>query len=348
MRKTAIVTGSGGLVGVSITKKLIQNGYLVYGIDRDMRKELFGERGSVASNIDKLREDNNYIHNQTDIREKVLIPNIILEAKPSIIVHCASQPSHDFAATNPLLDFDINVNGTMNLLESARMYCPEALFVFLSSSKIYGSKVNGETYLESEKRYDFTSMHPLYEGITERYGTDDAGIRSLFGASKLAADVMVREYGMYYNIPTVCLRSSCISGGNHSGVEQHGFLSYFVKCAKNKIPYNIFGYKGKQVRDNIHADDLSNAIIEINKNFPKPGEIFNIGGGRERSCSILEVIDALEDITENKMVLNYVEKARIGDHMWWIHNSNKLQLSYPNWKQNYSLHDTIMEIYNNQ
>lgn len=345
--KKALVTGSGGLLGSSVVKKLVEEGYTVYGMDVNLREKFFGADGSVENNINKLRETKNYEHIVQDIRERQKIADWLNQIKPNIIVHCASQPSHDYAATNPLLDFDVNCNGTLNLLEGTRLNCPESLFVFLSSSKIYGSKINNKNYIESEKRYDFDFNNPLYEGVTEEYGTDDVGIRSLFGSSKLAADVMVREYGMYYKMPTVCLRSGCITGPNHAGVEQHGFLSYAVRCAKNQIPYNIFGYKGKQVRDNIHADDLADAIIEINKNYPKPGEIFNIGGGRDRSCSILEVIDLLEEMTGNKMITNYYKKERIGDHKFWISNCQKFKLAYPNWSYKFSLRETIEKIYQN-
>ncbi len=345
MIKKALVTGSGGLLGFSVSQKFLSLGYIVNGMDINMREVLFGINGSVTSKIEKLSRNPLYNHIHQDVRDKKGVDCWIDRIRPDVIVHCASQPSHDWAATNPVMDFDINCNGTLNLLEAARSYCLDSPFIFISSSKIYGSKINEESYIEEEKR--FTISNPLLSnGISETYYTDDVGIRSMFGASKYAADIMVREYGRYYNMPTVCLRSGCITGPNHAGVEQHGFLSYIVKCAKHNLPYKIYGYKGKQVRDNIHANDLADAIIEISQNPPKPGEIFNIGGGFDNSCSILEAIELLEGMAGKKMDVTYVEKERVGDHIFWISDMTKFKTHFLKWKQKYSLVDTITEIYN--
>lgn len=345
MKKIVFVTGSGGLVGSAVTFKLIKRGIDVHGIDINMRKKLFGKGGSVENIITELIKKNNYHHSTVDIRNRQKILDTFKEIKPNLIVHCASQPSHDWAATNPLLDFNINCNGTLNLLEAVRLNCPESLFVFLSTSKVFGCKINDEKYKELERRYE--PIGPLKNGIDENYSVDQVNERSLFGSSKLAADIVVQEYGNYYKIPTVCLRCGCISGSNHAGVEQHGFLSYIIKCAKYKRPYTIFGYKGKQVRDNIHADDLSDAILELDEKYPTPGSVFNMGGGHERSCSVLEVIDILQKIIGEYMETKYNKQERRGDHKWYISCVKKFKCQYPNWKYQYSLMDTIEEIYNN-
>lgn len=345
--KKALITGSGGLVGSAITKKLIKNGFFVYGIDINMRKKFFGVDGSVENSIKDLEGDGNYCHLTVDVRDRQNILDKFKEIKPHVIIHCASQPSHDWAATNPLLDFDVNCNGTLNLLEGVRLNCPESLFVFLSTSKCFGSKINDGKFIEYDTRWIPDETNPLKDGVDETFPIDQVNERSLFGASKLCADVMVQEYGVYYKIPTVNLRCGCITGPNHAGVEQHGFLSYLIKCHKHNKPYTIFGYKGKQVRDNIHTEDLADAIIEINNNILQlnPGDVFNMGGGINRSCSIIEAMNKLQELTGKGMKYSYRSDPRRGDHKYYVSNLYKFRSTFRNWGQKYTLDKTIEEIY---
>jgi CDP-paratose 2-epimerase len=258
-------------------------------------------------------------------------------------VHAAAQPSHDWAARDPQTDFTVNANGTLNLLEAARKFCPEAPFIFTSTNKVYGDTPNRLPFRELEKRWEIEPGHEYESGISEKMSID-CTTHSLFGASKAAADILVQEYGRYFKMPTVAFRGGCLTGPAHAGTELHGFLSYLMICAVSGRPYRVFGYKGKQVRDNIHSFDLVEAFAEFIKS-PRAGEVYNIGGGRHANCSILEAISLCEEISGRKMTWQYEEKNRIGDHIWWISDNRKFQQHYPRWKFRYDLRETLNEIY---
>ena len=342
-RKIAIITGSGGLVGVESVKIFSKYFDLIIGIDNDSRGYFFGEAGSVKRNIEMLNRDfKNYKHYNIDIRNKLELKTIFSHFKNDIklIINAAGQPSHDWSGRNPVEDFEINAVGAMNVLEEMRNHCPKSVFIQLSSSKVYGDNMNSFDFNETDSRYDLPKNHEYYNGFDEKMSIDQS-LHSPYGASKLASDIMCQEYARYYNLNIGVFRPNCITGGPHSGVELHGFLSYLVKC---RGIYNVIGFKGKQVRDNIHAHDLVSAFIEYYNN-PLPGEVYNIGGGRENSCSIIEAIDLVEGIINRK--INYIisENPRVGDHIWWISNNAKFKLHYPNWSIKYSLKQIICEIH---
>jgi CDP-paratose 2-epimerase len=338
----AIITGSGGLVGVESVKYFSSKFDLIIGIDNDSRGYFFGKGGSVLKNIQtNLNQIENYEHLSIDIRDRTRLQNMFLKYNDNIklIINAAAQPSHDWSGRFPHEDFEINALGAVNMLEEMRNYCPNAVFIQLSSSKIYGDAINRNSYVESATRFDIDSEHEYYSGFNEKM-TVDQSLHSPYGASKLASDVMCQEYGRYYGLRVGIFRPNCITGGPHSGVELHGFLSYLVKC---KETYKIFGYKGKQVRDNIHAFDLVCAFDEFYKN-PKPAEVYNLGGGRENSCSILEAIDLVQNTINKKVNYAIVENPRIGDHIWWITDNSKFKQHYPNWNVSYNLIDIINDI----
>jgi CDP-paratose 2-epimerase len=343
----AIITGSAGLVGSEAVIYFANRGLDVVGIDNDMRAEFFGEEASTRWVRNRLHaEVRRYSHNDVDIRDAQSIENIFARFGKdiSLIVHTAAQPSHDWAATNPMKDFTVNANGTSVMLEAARRFSPEAVFVFMSTNKVYGERPNHLPLVEMRTRWEPSPSHPYAAlGIPETMPIDGT-LHSLFGASKIAADVLVQEYGRYFGMKTVCFRGGCLTGPNHSGTQAHGFLAYLMKCAATRAPYKIFGYKKKQVRDNIHSADLIRAFDEFYKS-PRPGEVYNMGGGRQCNCSMLEAIAMSEEITATRLRATYVDENRRGDHIWWISDVSKFQGHYPNWKIKYDIPHILREIY---
>ena len=338
----AIITGSGGLVGVESVKFFSDKFDKIIGIDNDSRGYFFGPKGSVSNNIKSLKENyKNYEHYPVDIRDRERIKNVFTKYQGQIklVINAAAQPSHDWSGRNPVEDFEINALGAVYLLEQARVSTPEAVFIQLSSSKVYGDAINTNQFTESETRYDLNHDHNYYNGFREDLALDQS-LHSPYGASKLGADAMCQEYARYYGLNVGVFRPNCITGGPHSGVELHGFLSYLVKC---DTTYNVFGYKGKQVRDNLHAHDLVRAFYEFYKN-PKKGEVYNLGGGRKNSCSILEAINMVKDVTDKKTEYVILDKPRVGDHLWWISDNSKFKHDYPNWSITIDLRGIINDI----
>ncbi len=341
--KTMLVTGSSGLIGSEVVKKFCEDGWQVLGVDNNMRADFFGTGGDTRWNQERLKENYmNFKHVELDIRNRKDVLAFMEGIKPEAVVHTAAQPSHDLAASRPFDDFDTNAVGTLNLLESTRRFFPEAVFVHLSTNKVYGDAPNNLRLVENDTRWDYADAE-YQSGIKENF-TIDQSKHSLFGASKVAADIMVQEYGRYFNIPTCCLRGGCLTGPNHSGVELHGFLSYLIKCNLEEKQYNIFGYKGKQVRDNIHSYDVTRFIDEFIK-APRVAEVYNIGGGRDNSISILEAFSLIESISGKPMNFEYVDKNREGDHMCYISDLSKMKNHYPNWDITKNLQSTFEEIY---
>ncbi|MBA3915078.1 MAG: NAD-dependent epimerase/dehydratase family protein, partial [Acidobacteriales bacterium] len=315
----AIITGSAGLVGSENVAYFAGKGMDVVGIDNGMRKEFFGEEASTAWVRDRLkREIPSYRHNDIDIRNQDEVFQVFEQYGKDIklIVHCAAQPSHDWAARKPFVDFTVNANGTLVLLEATRQLAPDAVFIFVSTNKVYGDTPNRLPLLEQETRWEIDPKHEYANGISETMSIDHT-LHSLFGASKVAADVLVQEYGRYFGMKTACFRGGCLTGPNHSGTQLHGFLAYLMKCAVTETPYSIFGYKRKQVRDNIHSHDLIRAFDAFFEN-PRSGEVYNMGGARFSNCSMIEAISMCEQISGNQVHWKYVDQNRIGDHMWWI------------------------------
>ena len=353
--KKALVVGSCGLIGSESVKFLLKKNYLVFGIDNNMRQYFFGKSASTKSTLEELIENKFYVHNNIDIRDYEKLKSIFKQNIFDIIIHTAAQPSHDWAAKEPLTDFTINANGTLNLLENFRQFCPEATFIFTSTNKVYGDTPNFvEKYykknlklVELKSRYEVLENGEEFIGINENM-TIDNSTHSLFGVSKLSADLLVQEYGRYFNLNTVCFRGGCLTGPSHKGAELHGFLSYLIKCIVHNNHYQIFGYKGKQVRDNIHSYDLVNMFWHYHKN-PKSGEVYNVGGGRENSISIIEVINLTNDLLGKKWD-NYklLETNRIGDHIWYITDLSKFKKDYPNWKLDITNESIIKQIIENE
>ncbi len=328
----AIITGSSGLIGSEATVYFESLGMDVVGIDNDMRSYFFGEEASTKWKRDQLEKNlGRYTHADIDIRNYEELEKLFkkYEGKIELIIHTAAQPSHDWAAKEPFSDFGVNAMGTLNMLEAYRKYASNAPFIFTSTNKVYGDTPNMLPLIEQEKRWEIDENHKYFGGISEDMSIDQT-THSLFGASKVAADVLVQEYGRYFDLPTVSFRGGCLTGPNHSGTQLHGFLAYLMKCAMTGTHYTIFGYKGKQVRDNIHSEDLIAAFHEYYKN-PKPAKVYNIGGGRESNCSMIEAIELCEDITGKKMNYSYTEQNRIGDHIWYISDLDKFKKDYPDW-----------------
>jgi CDP-paratose 2-epimerase len=343
-----LVTGSAGLIGSEAAQFYCQKGATVVGIDNDMRSFFFGQEASTDSRRDLLvRDFDNYIHKNTDIRSQPEIENIFREygSDIALVVHTAAQPSHDWAARDPHTDFTVNANGTLNLLECTRQFAPDAVFIFTSTNKVYGDRPNELPLIEQETRWEIDSSHPYFKGIDEAMSIDMTK-HSLFGASKVAADVLVQEYGRYFNMKTASFRGGCLTGPNHSGAQLHGFLSYLMKCAMTGTPYTVFGYQGKQVRDNIHSHDLINAFDEFYR-APGVAEVYNIGGGRFCNCSMLEAIALCEEITGKKLDWTYTETNRIGDHIWWVSDTAKFEKQFPEWRLQYDLRAILLQIYEN-
>jgi CDP-paratose 2-epimerase len=342
----AIITGSAGLIGSEAVRFFSQLGMHVVGIDNDMRKFFFGEEASTKWNLNRLeKEVKNYSHYDVDIRDYDKIGEIFQHFGQdiSLIIHTAAQPSHDWAASDPFSDFTVNANGTLNLLQATREYCPEAVFIFTSTNKVYGDLPNYLPLMELEKRWEIDPSHKYNGGISEGMSIDQSK-HSLFGASKVAADVLVQEYGRYFGIKTGSFRGGCLTGPNHSGTQLHGFLAYLMKCAVTGKPYTIFGYKGKQVRDNIHSSDLIAAFYEFYQN-PGVAEVYNIGGGRESNCSMLEAIEICQELTGKQMNYSYSDDNRIGDHIWYISDLTKFKTQYPKWSIRYDVNRILQEIY---
>jgi CDP-paratose 2-epimerase len=342
-----LVTGSAGLIGSEAVKFFCDRGFTVVGIDNNMRSLFFGADASTEWNRDRLLENygEKYIHHNVDIRDHEAISQIFKTYNKSIslIIHTAAQPSHDWAASDPYTDFTVNANGTLVLLENTRQHCPEAVFIFCSTNKVYGDTPNSLPLIEQELRWEIDQTHPYYRGIDETMSIDNCK-HSLFGASKVAADVLVQEYGRYFNLKTASFRGGCLTGPSHSGTKLHGFLSYLMKCTITGQPYQVYGYKGKQVRDNIHSYDLVNAFYHFYQ-APRVAEVYNIGGSRFSNCSMLEAIQHCEAIAARKLNWSYVESNRIGDHIWWISDVEKFQNHYPNWELTYTVTDILKEIF---
>lgn len=346
MNKKIIITGSNGLIGSEATKFFIKKGFTVLGIDNNLRKYFFGSDGNTNWKKIELKKLKKYKHYNIDIRSYDNLKKLFFKEKKNIkgIIHCAAQPSHDWAAKEPITDFTVNANGTHNLLELSRIFCPKAVFIFTSTNKVYGDRPNFDIEL-IEKKMRFSPKNKKYylKGINEQMSVDNS-THSIFGASKISADIMVQEYGKYFGMKTGIFRGGCLTGPSHSGAELHGFLSYLVKCLVNDITYTIYGYNGKQVRDNIHSYDLINMFWNYFKN-PKKGEVYNVGGGVEINCSILEAIKILEKISNKKMKIKYSNKNRIGDHIWWVSDISKFKKHYPKWQFKYNLKSILSEIY---
>lgn len=337
-----LVTGSSGLIGSEVCLFFHSQGYEIHGVDNNQRAVFFGEQGDTRWNQNRLtRLLTRFVHHEVDIRHREGILRLLAEVRPDGIIHTAAQPSHDRAAAIPFDDFDTNAVGTLNLLEAARRACPQAPFIHMSTNKVYGDRPNTIDLVEKETRWDFAD--PAFElGIAEDFPIDGSK-HSLFGASKVAADVMVQEYGRYFGMPTCCLRGGCLTGPNHSGVELHGFLSYLVKCNLEGREYRVYGYLGKQVRDNIHSKDVVLFMWEFFK-APRIAETYNLGGGKANSCSILEAFDIVSEFSGRQQVSTYVEKSRIGDHICYYSDLRKMQTHYPDWRITISLRETIGEI----
>lgn len=342
-----VVTGSGGLIGSATVKHFAGLGHDIVGIDNDMRRHFFGDSGSTSWNTRELGDlfDKQYSHSTLDIRDRAGIDRLFVEYGRSIemVVHTAAQPSHDWAAREPFTDFDINAVGTLNLLEATRLHSPEAVFIFTSTNKVYGDRPNQLPLTEQARRYELEPGHVYSDGITEDM-TVDACLHSLFGASKLAADVLVQEYGRYFDMRTVCFRGGTLTGPSHSAAELHGFLAYLMRCVMTGQTYTVFGYQGKQVRDVIHSDDVVRAF-ECVLQDPASAEVYNIGGGRMSNCSVLEAIELCEEIAGAKLSWEYSDQNRIGDHIWWIGDNGKFERRYPQWQMRHDLPDIARGIY---
>lgn len=343
----ALITGSGGLIGSESVAFFADKFDLIVGIDNNLRQYFFGKEASTDWNRNRLTEKfGNYKHYGADIRDYAGLEKIFREFGSDIklIIHTAAQPSHDWAAKEPLTDFGVNAMGTLNLLELTRLNCPDAVFVFTSTNKVYGDNPNYLPLVELEQRWEIDSKHEYFaNGIDENMSIDQSK-HSVFGASKVAADIMVQEYGKYFNMRTGVFRGGCLTGPNHSGAQLHGFLAYLMKCAITGNHYTIFGYKGKQVRDNIHSYDLVNMFWHFYQS-PKAGEVYNAGGGRFSNCSMLEAIAMCEEISGNKLSYSYSDTNRVGDHIWYISDVSKFQGDYPGWKFNYGIKETLIEMY---
>jgi CDP-paratose 2-epimerase len=348
--RIAVVTGAAGLIGSEAARFFAAKGFDIVGIDNDLRAYFFGSEASTDWNRKRLQDQiKTYIHISADIRDQKAMERLFAGYGDDIevIIHTAAQPSHDWAAREPFTDFSVNATGTLNLLEMTRQHCPDAVFIFTSTNKVYGDAPNRLPLVELDDRWELAETHPYYpSGIDENMSIDQS-LHSLFGASKVAADVLVQEYGRYFGLKTGCFRGGCLTGPGHSGAQLHGFLAYLVKCAVTDTPYTVFGYNGKQVRDNIHSYDLVNAFWNFFR-APRSGEVYNVGGGRYANCSMLEAIRIAESFTGRSMKWSYSETNRVGDHIWWISDIRKLQLHCPDWNITHGIEQIIGEIYEAQ
>jgi CDP-paratose 2-epimerase len=343
----AIITGSAGLIGSEAARHFGNLGLKVLGIDNDMRSRFFGREASTRWQRQRLKAElgRRYRHVSADIRDGAEIDRIFRRygRNVSLVVHTAAQPSHDWAAKEPKTDFGVNAVGTLNLLEATRRFAPEAVFIFTSTNKVYGDTPNRLPLVEQETRYEIDAAHTYAGGIREDMSIDQT-LHSVFGASKVAADVMVQEYGRYFGLRTGCFRGGCLTGPNHSGTQLHGFLAYLMKCTATGTPYKVFGYRGKQVRDNIHSADLIRAFEQF-FHAPRAGEVYNLGGARHSNCSMLEAIALCEEIAQRPLAWEYVEQSRIGDHLWWISDVSKFASHYPTWRLQYNVPAILREMY---
>jgi CDP-paratose 2-epimerase len=343
LKRKLLVTGSSGLIGSEVVDFFCRRGWQVDGVDNNMRADFFGPGGDTRWNQHRLMNAHpSFRHHELDIRDRSVVLSALKELRPSLVVHTAAQPSHDLAASRPFDDFDINAIGTLNVLEATRRCAPEAVFVHMSTNKVYGDRPNSIRLKELPTRWDYDDF-AFMEGIPEEFPIDQSK-HSLFGASKLASDILVQEYGRYFGMKTCCLRGGCLTGPNHTGVELHGFLSYLIKCNVEQQTYKVFGYLGKQVRDNIHSLDVVRFIDCFNKN-PRCGEVYNIGGGRQNSISILEAFERIAALSGKAMRYEYVDKNREGDHICYVSNLSKMRHHYPDWDISKSLDDIFLEIY---
>ena len=342
MIRTCLVTGSSGLIGSEVCTYFSRHGFEVHGVDNNQRAVFFGPGGDTRWNQRRLEQTlRAFHHHELDVRDRDGMLTLVADLRPALIVHCAAQPSHDRAAAIPFEDFDTNAVGTLNLLEAARRACPESPFVHMSTNKVYGDLPNTIRLKELATRWEYDD--PAFaDGIPESLPVDQS-THSLFGASKLAADVLVQEYGRYFGMPTCCLRGGCLTGPHHAGVELHGFLSYLVRCNVEAAEYRIFGYKGKQVRDNIHAEDVA-TFIHLVWQAPRVGEVYNLGGGRANSCSIWEAFDLVESFTGRKQRYRYLDEPRVGDHICYYSDLRKVKAHYPQWEITKRLSDTVREM----
>ena len=343
----AIITGSAGLIGSESARHFASLGMQVVGIDNDMRKTFFGEDGSTAWMRSKLVEElgSNYHHLDIDIRDRAALDATFANygSDIALIIHAAAQPSHDWAAREPFTDFDVNAVGTLNMLEATRQHCPDAAFIFTSTNKVYGDTPNSLPLVEQETRWEIDPSHTYVGGIREDMSIDTC-LHSIFGASKVAADIMVQEYGRYFDMKTACFRGGTLTGPNHSAAELHGFLAYVMRCTMSGTPYRVFGYQGKQVRDAIHSSDLISCFEHVYR-APRVAEVYNIGGGRHSNCSVLEAITISEDIAGKQLDWTYVEQNRVGDHIWWIGDNGRFEEHYPTWKLEYDVTSILMEMH---
>jgi CDP-paratose 2-epimerase len=345
--EVAIITGSAGLIGSEAVSFFSSRFDIIVGIDNNLREYFFGHEGSNDWNKKRLEQNySNYQHHNADIRNRDEIEDIFKKYNTDIklVVHTAAQPSHDWAAKEPFTDFAVNAQGTLNLLEMSRLHSPEAVFIFTSTNKVYGDTPNYLPLTELDSRWEIDENHSYYQKGIDESMTIDQSKHSLFGASKVAADILVQEYGKYFGMKTAVFRGGCLTGPNHSGAKLHGFLSYLMKCAVTGDHYSVFGYKGKQVRDNIHSSDLVNMFWHFYNN-PRAGEVYNAGGGRHSNCSMIEAISICEKITGNKMNYTYIENSRVGDHIWWISDVTKFKAHYPKWDWKHNLDDILSGIY---
>lgn len=342
----AIVSGSGGLIGSEAVGHFVRAGYDVVGIENDMRAAFFGPDASTAHVTERLLAEHSEFRSESaDIRDRDAVERIFREraGRVELVIHAAAQPSHDWAASDPQTDFGVNANGTLNLLEATRAHAPEASFVFCSTNKVYGDTPNGLPLQELEKRLELPKSHRYHRGIDASMSID-ASTHSLFGVSKAAADLLVQEYGRYFGMPTVCFRGGCLTGPQHAGAKLHGFLAYLMKCTVTGTPYTVFGYGGKQVRDNIHSADLIAAFAAFHES-PRPAAVYNIGGGRRSNCSMLEAIEACERIAGRELSWEMGEEPRIGDHRWWISDLAPFEADYPQWRLRYGIEEILAEMH---
>jgi CDP-paratose 2-epimerase len=342
----AIVTGSGGLVGSDSVRRLVESGWEVIGLENDMRARFFGPEASTAHVTDELVQSYPEFRGiDADIRDRDAVMRVFKEnaSNLELVIHAAAQPSHDWAAREPHVDFGVNATGTLNLLEATRETRPEATFVFMSTNKVYGDTPNSLPLEDRETRLELPASHPYHGGIDTTMSIDRS-THSLFGVSKAAADLLVQEYGRYFDMPTVCLRCGCITGPSHAGARLHGFLAYLMKCVVTGTPYTVYGYEGKQVRDNIAASDLVEAFLEFHRS-PRAAAVYNMGGGRESNCSMLEAIEACERIADRKLEWELGDEARIGDHRWWISDVGEFQRDYPEWKLTQGIESILQQIH---
>jgi len=340
--RRVLITGSSGLIGCEAVTFFETLGWEVHGVDNNMRRDFFGAEGDTAWNLQRLlATTRHFTHHDLDVRDRAGMLGLVRATRPDLIIHSAAQPSHDLARDRPFDDFDVNAVGTLNLLEAARRVCPEAPFIFMSTNKVYGDAPNEVPLVELETRYDYARPEDI-EGIDESCRLD-ASLHSLFGASKVAADVMVQEYGRTFGMPTVCFRGGCLTGPNHAGVELHGFLAYLARAVREGRTYRIYGYKGKQVRDNIHAYDVCTAIHAFS-DAPRQAAVYNLGGGRANSISVLEAIARFEDLIGRRLTVEYVEAPRLGDHVCYISDLGRLKADYPTWELTRCLDDICREL----